>query len=336
MTTTLRVLLALLVVASAAAAWSWTQTRVLLVGQGKTVVELSRERIETIEFRGASLRATLRPARDALGPHVWAVFERDSAQGLQRARFQGGRPLRRVVDGFARIEAQRILGPDQYRDLGEFGLATPLARVLVHHDDPTRSPLEFDIGERAANGFERYIQPAGGSEVWLVNEFLVKPFFAVRDGAELQTVAELQLVGVMVGDVAELELGRGASAMMWRQAHREDVDARKWVDAVHGEVCTGLQAALERLSAVRAQRYWPDNQGEPELREQASWRLVLADGRSIEGQIFSDAAAPAQPRWFARSSHTRTLVELEPEAAAAVVADFRTVRGACVAASGSD
>lgn len=333
----------LLVLALGGAYVAWTHEDERDLSESVVVLDAEADDITSITYETDRFTLTLVPKEDEFGTYLWgetkpkaeaADEEKEKTEPempdphgappppkIEAAAFKAGLAGDDMLEKLAPFTAKRELEGITSEKLEELGLDDPDGVLTISRDG--RESETFEIGGNVYGGSNVYVREPGNGKVYVVDAKLVRSLEAGERG-----FSDRRLFGASLQDVEAIEVRVGESSATFEQRNPDDPSASYWSAAGSDEKSPVAGAWLDKVLRLHATQYVPASQEPKNLEEAYSFVVRPRSGEPTTVVLYrawSEGDQGGEDRWFARSEHTRGLVEVgradEASETAASVAD---------------
>lgn len=335
---TLIIYASVLLVALVLAYRSWTHEGDVDLSKAIVVLPGEPEDLEGIDYSSDKVDVSLDVLEDAAGKYVWVTAtpkntgenkddtkdpadphapkpEPDDGKAEQ---FKAGKPGDTIIEGMAPFLVKRQLegvGDDQLEDLG---LATPEATLTIRRKG--REPKTYELGGNKYGGTNFYMRDPDDGKIYLVDGTLIRPLQSAK-----RTLPDRTLVGVPNNEIEKIEVRAGEATAAFEQHNPDDAEAVFWSTAGSEVKNSAAATWIDKTLAMRSSKYIPAD-AEPEgLEEAFSFTAFTSDRKQVTVTVYRAWDDKGEESWYARSDHTRALVQLHQSAASDANTDLATV-----------
>lgn len=341
------VLAVLLVAALVGSYLTWTAEESEASPAEEVVVyRADEEDLESIAWEGEETSVLLERKEDEAGAYVWVTLtetteveapepadepgDTDAAVGPEPApqeeepetpepetttrtvSFKGNDTADEVWASFAPLRAKRELQPGPSVTDEAFGFDDPAGTLEIVRRS---GPVEIVVGGETYGARDRYARYDG--RVFLLDDKDLRPLQFARTRLVDRTLHPLE-----ARDTQKIEVRSPEGNATFVQENREDPRSAFWASADSPEQADeAAENWIGKLMRMRVQQYVGPEEAPPSLEPVFSY--VVEGDRAWTVEILREEGADG--RWFARSEHTRGLVELTESLASEAVADLPTV-----------
>ena len=212
--------------------------------------------------------------------------------------FKGNLQASEVWDNFSPLYAIRSLSESV--DTTAFGLDDPSATIVVTGAWGT---TQLVVGGETFGAKDRYVALADA--VFLVDDGDLRPLQYAKT-----RLVERGLVPFTVREIAQIEVAADGRRAVWTHENRDDRVNDHWAPEGSPDARDdAVKSWMRKLLGVRAHSYEDDETFDVAVEPVLTY-TVSGEGTSFQVQILREVVADDDPRWFARSEYTRSLVEL--------------------------
>lgn len=328
----------LLLGALGGAYYTWTHEAGPDLGEAVVVLPGEPDELESVVYKSEKIELTMTMKEDELGRYAWvrAVPRESEEETEERAKpddphapppddgevaeFKAGAAVDTVIEGLAPFMARRPLDGIGDDKLEELGLAEPDATLTIAREG--REPKTYELGGSVFGGSNVYVRDPGSGKVYVVDAKLVRPLQTGK-----RTLPDRNLIGLQTKDIKTLSVRTGGGTASFEQHNPADPQAVYWSTAGESEASSTGAAWIDKVLRLRASRYVQAGQEPRGLEEAYTYAVQGADGKTTTVDVFRAQGDDGEEHWYARSGHTRGMVELHRSLAAETAADLASALG---------
>jgi len=192
------------------------------------------------------------------------------------------------------------------RDLTEggmmeaYGLDDPEATLSVTTRD---GELTFNVGTETYGARDRYV--GDGERIFLVDDAVLRPIMFAKT-----RLVERGLIPYAQPDIAAIAVSANGQSVVWTQQNRDDRGAHYWApEGAEDDANDAVKSWMRKLLSVRSQSYLTEADLDIELESVLTY-TARGDDDAFAVEVLREVTEDDNPRWFAKSEHARSLVEL--------------------------
>jgi hypothetical protein len=321
---------ALLLTALVLAYNAWTKEDEADLSEATVVLSIDPEDLEGIDYSSDKIDVTLDVLEDAHGKYVWvtatpkATEEKEDETKADAPpdphapppqeddgkveEFKAGKSGDAIVEGLAPFVVERQLegvGDDQ---LGELGLDPPEGTLTIRRKG--RDPKTFELGGSKYGGNNFYARDPDDGKIYVINGTLIRPLQSAK-----RTLPDRTLVGVPNNEIEKIEVRSGDASATFVQHNPDDAEANFWSTAGSEEKNAAAMTWIDKTLTMRSSSFI-SAASEPEgLEEAFSFTAFTTDKNQVNVTFYRGWGEGDEESWYARSDHTRALVQLHRTAA---------------------
>jgi hypothetical protein len=330
----------LLLIALVLAYNAWTHEGEADLSEATVVLAADPDDLEGIDFSSDKVDVTLDVLEDAHGKYVW-VTATPKTTGEQKdetkadeppdphapqpeeddgkaEEFKAGKSGDTIVEGVAPFVVKRQLEGVAEDQLGELGLDPPEATLTIRRKG--RDAKTFELGGGKYGGTNFYARDPDDGKIYVVDGTLVRPLQSAK-----RTLPDRTLVGVPNNEIEKIDVRSGDASATFVQHNPDDAEATFWSTAGSEDKNAAVATWIDKTLAMRSSSYIASG-SEPEgLEEAFSFTAHTSDKKQVTVTVLRGWGENGEEAWYARSEHTRALVQLHRTAASDANTDVATV-----------
>jgi hypothetical protein len=331
---------AVLLVALVLAYRSWTHEGDVDLSEATVVIAGDPEDLEGIDYSSDKIDVSLDVLEDAHGKYVWVTATpkgtaekkeeetkeppdphappKEEEDDGKAEEFKAGKSGDTIVEGMAPFVVKRQLEGVSDDQLAELGLSPPEGSLTIRRKG--RDPKTFELGGGKYGGSNFYARDPEDGKIYLVDGTLIRPLQSAK-----RTLPDRTLVGVANNEIEKIEVRSGDASATFVQHNPDDAEANFWSTAGSESKNAAAATWVDKTLAMRSSSYIPAS-AEPEgLEEAFSFTAFTSDKKQVTVTVYRAWVEGGEESWYARSEHTRALVQLHRSAASDAHADLATV-----------
>lgn len=243
--------------------------------------------------------------------------EPELVEEISVTEFKGGDASDGLLASLAPLLAERQLdvAPERY---DEFGLLEPEASFSVTREGkPAR---EFTVGGEAYGSRDLYVLESANGSVYLFDQEMLRPLRYATTRLPDRTLQPAD-----AEDIVAITVIAGDQTLALEHFNRSDREAEYWglAGATVGDESAGTW--LGKALGLKAKGYVQPDRPPSETVSEVTLRIEPVEGEPWTVEVFSGTDIDGKSAWYARSEHTRELVELHPAQASELVQDLETI-----------
>lgn len=331
---------------------SWTSEDEEIEDGQVTVIDAKPEQLSAVTYANDELQVELTMRSDDRGRYVWVKTtetemvpvppeptpeplesvedgedavddapveppEPELVEEITVTEFKAGDAGDTLLASLAPLLAERQLdvAPERYE---EFGLLEPEASFSVTRDGkPERA---FSVGGEAYGSRDLYVLESADGSVYLFDQELLRPLRYATTRLPDRT-----LQPAAAEDIVAITVIAGDQTLALEHFNRSDREAEYW--GLAGATVGDESAAtwLGKALGLKAKGYVQADRPPTETVPAVTLRIEPVEGDPWTVEVFSGTDFEGDTAWYARSEHTRELVELHPAQASELVQDLETI-----------
>lgn len=323
---------------------TWTHEAVEEKEGESVVLEVGVEQVSAIQFRSEDIDLDLRMAEDGAGRYATVSTVRRKSikpaapdegptpnpepEKPQRYTFTGGRVADQMVEFMAPMMASRGLGVIEDGRLADFGLEPPRGTLTV---EASGSKHEYTLGDPLSAGRQVYLRDQASGEVYAVQGKLSS--WLLRADTQLPGRA---LSPLQPDELARVKLQSDGRSGTWEHRNRPqaidpegktrqlpaDGSLPYWTRAGDMERDDAAGAWMTKALRITARRFVQEGEAPEDLQSRFTMVFVADDGTEWPVEVLEGTNAEGAPTWYARSTHLRSLVEVNEAIASESAGDL--------------
>lgn len=232
--------------------------------------------------------------------------------------FGVGETGEKLLETLGPFEAKRALEAVDDAKLEEFGLDESPAMLTIQVAGG--EPVTFEIGQNDFGGGVMYVREPSTGKVYVIDGKALTPLTKADT-----RLANRTLFPGKSDDVTAVVVESEGTSLGLEHRNREDPEKQYWAQPESDTREDTAQAWLQKFFRLRSKGYVQAGEAplEPLLRFSVLVNHVEEKPALVE--VFSATKADGEQGWYARSSHTRGLVELDPSLAEEIAQDVSAV-----------
>jgi hypothetical protein len=324
----------LLLVALGAAYHTWTHEDELALSDAVVIVPGEPNALESVAYKSKELELTITLREDERGRYAWVravpleiEVDPDAPPNphalppdTETEEFKAGKGGETVLEGLAPFVAKRLLEGIDDSKLGDLGLDEPDASLTITRRD--KGSKTFDLGTDAYGGANIYARDPETGKIYLLDAKLIRPLQSGK-----RTLPDRDLVGVQIKDIERIQIDAADASASFEQHNPDDPQATFWSAVGENEANATAAAWIDKALRLRSSKYVDEAAAPVGLEQVFSFTVVAGDVPPTTVQVHRSLGEGGEETWYARSEHTRGLVELHKTQAAEALADLQSVLG---------
>jgi hypothetical protein len=257
------------------------------------------------------------PAAEEDDPHAGLDLDEEEDEGVEGVdyeieettrTFKGNDAADKLWAGFTPLEALRELKPSGDVDRGTFGLDEPTATVEVVRKS---GPVTLSVGGQTYGTRDRYVDYDG--RIFLVADATLRP---LQYGSS--RLLDRQLMPLAEADIEQVQVQLPSETVTLVQQNADDKAQAYWARAETPETADDAAGVwVGKVFRLRLTEYVADDAVEGPLTPLLSYE-VTGDGQTWRVELLEGGG----DHTYARSTFSRSLVELTPSLASNVLDDL--------------
>lgn len=313
---------------------TWTHADELELAEKVVILPGKAEQLTSVVYRGKDVELSIELREDERGRYAWghAVPQAPAeppptpADGSEPPpppepeEFKVGKAGDPVLEALAPFVAKRRLEGVTEADLEALGLS-PEPEATLEITREGKEPKYFELGTQVFGGANVYVRDPGDGAIYLVEAKLLRPLQAGS-----RTLPDRDLTGIDERKVERVTLRVDDRQATFEQHNPDDVDARFWSVAGQAEASPEGAAWVDKALRLRSTRYVLGDAMPTDLAHAFDFVVEPEDGDPVTVEVLRSLSSDedGQEQFYARSEHTRALVELPRAAAAEASADLES------------
>jgi hypothetical protein len=224
----------------------------------------------------------------------------------------------KLLETLGPFEAKRALENVDDAKLEEFGLSEGGAMLTIQLTGS--EPVTFEVGENSFGGGVMYVREPSTGKVYVIDSKALSPLTKADT-----RLANRTLFPGKSKDVTAVAVASEESALAFEHRNREDPEKQFWALADSDTRDDTAQAWLQKFFRLRSKGYVQAGAAPPDPLLRFSVRVQHVDEDPALVEVYSGTKADGEQGWYARSPHTRGLVELDPSLAEEIAQDVSAV-----------
>ena len=329
---------AVLLLALVLAYRSWTHEDDVDLSEATVVLPGDPEDLEGVDYSSDKIDVSLDVLEDPAGKYVWVTAtpkqtgekpaetkeppdphapppEEDDGKAEQ---FKAGKPGDTIVEGMAPFVVKRQLEGVTDDQLEELGLGTPEATLTIRRKG--REPKTYELGGNKYGGTNFYMRDPEDGKIYLVDGTLIRPLQSAK-----RTLPDRTLVGVPNNEIEKIEVRGGEATAAFVQNNPDDAEANSWSTAGSDVKNPAAATWIDKTLSLRSTQYIAAASEPANLEEAFSFTAFTTDKKQVTVTVYRAWDEKGEESWYARSDHTRALVQLHRSAASDANTDLATV-----------
>ena len=246
----------------------------------------------------------------------------ETVNELRRTTFKASRQGEELLDAYTPMQARRVLGPvREEARLAELGLADPRAALEIRVEGG--AVHRFEVGDEGYGHRDVYLRSPDSGVVYLVDSKMVRP---LRFGDS--RLPDRELLGVEPRQMVAVTARRGGQEVRFEHVNRDDAAAAYWARGGGQSRDRAGGAWLNKVFDISAARFIPADEAPAGLEPVFEVEAEAGDEGTARTRLEilrAPTTAGGQPTWYARSEHTRGLVEVFRRQAQGAADDLDTI-----------
>ena len=317
---------------------TWTHEDELALAEKVVLLPGSPDELVSVAYRSPELELTLEFREDEAGRYAWGRAEPKGAaleppepppveEGMEPLppppvpepeEFKVGKTGDPVIEALAPFVAKRRIEGIADEDLGELGLAEPESSLEITRKG--KEPKVFELGSNVFGGAGVYLRDPADGAIYLVEARLIRP---LQGGA--RTLPDRDLTGIDERKVERVTLRVGDRQASFTQHNPDDIEARFWSVAGQEDENLAANAWIGKILTLRSSRYVQEGQTPVDLAHAFDYQVAGQDDTVVTVEVLRNFDDEGQEQFFARSEHTRGLVQLPRAAVSEASANLESV-----------
>jgi hypothetical protein len=228
--------------------------------------------------------------------------------------FKGGKSLDDLLAKLTPFSAKRLIAQNPDTEaLGKWGLVEDTQSLVIETATGSHS---YVLGGKTFRTKDRYVLDESDQSVYLVDR---KTFGVLT--RSYRSLEDKGLLGAKESAISEIQVKGGEKSIALTHHNRADRQSHKWMLKSGKGNAESLVDWSKKLMRLLAKSYV-----QPEDVPTGLQSVLELSGESDNGDFSMTLSKGTDPtgdiRWYAQSTHTRKLVLLDGEQAAALAADF--------------
>ncbi len=328
-----------LLLALGGAYWTWTHE--VDPDRAETVVVLPGEidQLEQVTYESDKITLTILMKEDEVGRYAWVraapkagaedasqepvspeidPHEEERPDDGKTEEFKAGSAGDQLLEQLAPFRAKRILDGITDDKLAELGLEDPDGTLTIKRKG--RDPVSYQVGGNVYGGANVYVRNPEDGKVYLVDSKVVRTLQSAK-----RTLPDRNLVGTATKDIRRIRVFTQEASATFEQRNPADPQATFWSVAGQDEANAAGAGWIDKALRLRSSRYVPDEEAPSGLEEAFGFEVEASDGKTTTVTVYRTWGTDGEDEWYARSGHTRALVQLRKALAAETMADLPSV-----------
>ncbi|MCA9707315.1 MAG: DUF4340 domain-containing protein [Myxococcales bacterium] len=318
---------------------TWTHEDELALAEKVVILPGKPEQLTSVVYRSEPLELSIELREDARGRYAWGHTvpktetetepepepEPDSDGEAppkppppEPEQFKLGTAGDALLEQLAPFVAKRRLEGVGDDDLEALGLAEPEATLEITREG--KDTRTFELGGNVFGGANVYVRDPADGAIYLVDAQLIRTL----QGAT-RSLPDRDLTGIDERKVERVTLRVGDRQASFTQHNPDDIEARFWSVAGQEDENLAANAWIGKILTLRSSRYVQEGQTPVDLAHAFDYQVAGQDDTVVTVEVLRNFDDEGQEQFFARSEHTRGLVQLPRAAVSEASANLESV-----------